>query len=162
MGVEQWKRKPMERTSGTSSLARSSLRGPGSQGGGQHAGSNHSLASPYHAAPAASPAKHKDSMLDKFKLFNHKDKEGRNKTTSSSGVSKRTSSSSGFSSAKSERSDSSTSLCSDAKPPPLPPHQRKSKIQTVITRKQCHKCMCTRAILRNRKLLQQRLVPLDQ
>ncbi|XP_064118223.1 neuron navigator 3-like isoform X3 [Macrobrachium nipponense] len=110
------------KTSGTSSLARSSLRGPGNQGS-QHAGSNHSIASPYHTPTAAAPAKHKDSMLEKFKLFNHKEKEGRNKTTSSSGVSKRTSSSSGFSSAKSERSDSSTSLCSDAKPPPLPPHQ---------------------------------------
>ncbi|XP_042211886.1 neuron navigator 3-like isoform X4 [Homarus americanus] len=108
------------KTSGTSNLARSSLRGPASQPA-HNASTNHVHASPYHA-PAPTP-KHKDSMLDKFKLFNHKEKDGRNKTTSSSGVSKRTSSSSGFSSARSERSDSSTSVCSDAKPPPLPPHQ---------------------------------------
>ncbi|EEB17693.1 hypothetical protein Phum_PHUM479040 [Pediculus humanus corporis] len=50
-------------------------------------------------------------MLEKFKLFNAKDKESKIGT----GNSKRTSSSSGFSSAKSEHSDSSTSLCSDAK-----------------------------------------------
>ena len=53
----------------------------------------------------------KNSMLEKFKLFNAKDKESKIGT----GNSKRTSSSSGFSSAKSEHSDSSTSLCSDAK-----------------------------------------------
>ncbi|XP_069191860.1 protein sickie isoform X6 [Procambarus clarkii] len=115
------------KTSGTSNLARSSLRGPAGQPAhttttaattNNHVGHT----SPYHA-PNPAP-KHKDSMLDKFKLFNHKEKDARNKTTSSSGVSKRTSSSSGFSSARSERSDSSTSVCSDAKPPPLPPHQR--------------------------------------
>nr|XP_053644541.1 protein sickie-like isoform X2 [Cherax quadricarinatus] len=110
------------KTSGTSNLARSSLRGPASQPAHNSSNTgNHVHASPYHA-PAPAP-KHKDSMLDKFKLFNHKEKDAKNKTTSSSGVSKRTSSSSGFSSARSERSDSSTSVCSDAKPPPLPPHQ---------------------------------------
>lgn len=52
--------------------------------------------------------------MDKFKLFNNKDKnQERGKT--SSGVSKRTSSSSGFSSARSEHSDSSTSLCDQSK-----------------------------------------------
>ncbi|KAG0703728.1 hypothetical protein GWK47_002791 [Chionoecetes opilio] len=123
MGVEQWKAKPV-RTSGTSNLVRTSLRGPSGQSGGHNnnnTAGNHVHASPYHSP--APPAKHKDSMLDKFKLFNHKEKDARTKTTSSSGVSKRTSSSSGFSSARSERSDSSTSVCSDAKPPPLPPHQ---------------------------------------
>ncbi|XP_069979691.1 protein sickie isoform X5 [Penaeus vannamei] len=111
------------KTGGTSNLVKSNLRGPATQTA-HNASGNHALASPYHAT-SAPPAKQKDSMLDKFKLFNHKEKEARNKTTSksSSGVSKRTSSSSGFSSARSERSDSSTSLCSDAKPPPLPPHQ---------------------------------------
>ncbi|XP_071526574.1 uncharacterized protein [Panulirus ornatus] len=113
------------KTSGTSNLARTSLRGATNQQPPHNATANHVHSSPYHSTPAAPPTKHKDSMLDKFKLFNHKEKDGRNKTTSksSSGVSKRTSSSSGFSSARSERSDSSTSVCSDAKPPPLPPHQ---------------------------------------
>ncbi|KAL7644966.1 UNVERIFIED_CONTAM: hypothetical protein RMT77_004783 [Armadillidium vulgare] len=76
---------------------------------------------PYHSA------KQKDSMLEKFKLFNNKEKDSKSKNNGNnggSGVSKRTSSSSGFSSARSERSDSSsTSLCSDVRPPPLPPHQ---------------------------------------
>ena len=49
----------------------------------------------------------KHSMLEKFKLFNQKDKSDR---SVKSHVSKRTSSSSGFSSARSERSDSSLSL----------------------------------------------------
>uniref|UniRef100_T1JCI4 AAA+ ATPase domain-containing protein n=1 Tax=Strigamia maritima TaxID=126957 RepID=T1JCI4_STRMM len=56
----------------------------------------------------------KNSMLDKFKFFNSKDKSERSKAVS---VSKRTSSSSGFSSARSEKSDSSTSLCSEPKLP---------------------------------------------
>lgn len=66
---------------------RASLRGPAGQsgGGGGHnnnnAAANHvHAASPYHSP--APPAKHKDSMLDKFKLFNHKEKDARNKTTS--------------------------------------------------------------------------------
>lgn len=54
----------------------------------------------------------KNSVLDKFKLFNNKEKE---RGKASSGVSKRTSSSSGFSSARSEHSDSSTSLCDQSK-----------------------------------------------
>ncbi|CAL4071109.1 unnamed protein product, partial [Meganyctiphanes norvegica] len=110
------------------SVGRSSLRAPSSA---NNQTSHGGVASPYRASPSpqANNAKHKDSMLDKFKLFNHKDKDTRNKTKSkiansdNTSVSKRTSSSSGFSSARSERSDSSTSLCSDIKPPPLPPHQ---------------------------------------
>uniref|UniRef100_A0A182J1L1 Uncharacterized protein n=1 Tax=Anopheles atroparvus TaxID=41427 RepID=A0A182J1L1_ANOAO len=55
------------------------------------------------------PAQHqKHSMLDKFKLFNSKEKQDR--AAQKSQISKRTSSSSGFSSARSERSDSSLSL----------------------------------------------------
>lgn len=53
-----------------------------------------------------------NSMFDKFKLFNSKDKAG---TKGTNPVSKRTSSSSGISSAQSERSDSSTSLCTESK-----------------------------------------------
>ncbi|XP_058816201.1 protein sickie-like [Topomyia yanbarensis] len=49
----------------------------------------------------------KQSMLEKLKLFNSKDKQDK---TAKSTTSKRTSSSSGFSSARSERSDSSLSL----------------------------------------------------
>ncbi|XP_065094489.1 protein sickie-like isoform X4 [Ochlerotatus camptorhynchus] len=49
----------------------------------------------------------KQSMLEKLKLFNSKEKQDK---TSKSTISKRTSSSSGFSSARSERSDSSLSL----------------------------------------------------
>ncbi|XP_052133078.1 dentin sialophosphoprotein-like, partial [Frankliniella occidentalis] len=77
------------------------------------------VASPYsaNAGPQSNNGKN-SSMLDKFKLFNNKDKTDKIKSSSSgtTGVSKRTSSSSGFSSARSERSDSSTSLCSDARP----------------------------------------------
>ncbi|XP_064478285.1 neuron navigator 3-like isoform X4 [Ornithodoros turicata] len=54
-----------------------------------------------------------NSMLDKFKLFNSKDKNATNDKNRASTVSKRPSSSSGFSSARSERSDSSVSLCGD-------------------------------------------------
>nr|XP_054924159.1 neuron navigator 2-like isoform X2 [Dermacentor andersoni] len=50
-------------------------------------------------------------MLDKFKFFNSKDK-----SQDKSKVPKRPSSGGGFSSARSERSDSSVSLCSDAAP----------------------------------------------
>lgn len=56
----------------------------------------------------------KNSVLDKFKLFNNKEK-NQERGKASSGVSKRTSSSSGFSSARSEHSDSSTSLCDQSK-----------------------------------------------
>uniref|UniRef100_A0A1B6D2Z1 AAA+ ATPase domain-containing protein n=2 Tax=Clastoptera arizonana TaxID=38151 RepID=A0A1B6D2Z1_9HEMI len=62
------------------------------------------ISSPYSAS-------NKSSMLDKFKLFNPKDK---NKPIVLANT-KRTSSSSGFSSARSERSDSSTSLYCDIK-----------------------------------------------
>ncbi|XP_022250712.1 protein sickie-like isoform X2 [Limulus polyphemus] len=52
-------------------------------------------------------------MFDKFKFFNSKEKSG---GKAKGGVfSKRTSSSSGFSSAKSEKSDSSNSICSESK-----------------------------------------------
>ncbi|KAF6205076.1 hypothetical protein GE061_019243 [Apolygus lucorum] len=61
------------------------------------------------SSPYSTPVKN-NSMLDKLKLFNQKDK-----PKQVSGSAKRTSSSSGFSSARSERSDSSTSLHSDAK-----------------------------------------------
>lgn len=56
---------------------------------------------------AAPPGGQKQSMLEKLKLFNSKEKVDK---TSKSTISKRTSSSSGFSSARSERSDSSLSL----------------------------------------------------
>ncbi|XP_018395473.1 PREDICTED: protein sickie [Cyphomyrmex costatus] len=69
---------------------------------------------PYSGNTVSAPQPNKNSVLDKFKLFNNKDKnQERGKT--SSGVSKRTSSSSGFSSARSEHSDSSTSLCDQSK-----------------------------------------------
>ncbi|KAL0112466.1 hypothetical protein PUN28_012057 [Cardiocondyla obscurior] len=90
---------------------------------------------PY-AAPAPQP--NKNSVLDKFKLFNNKDKnQERGKT--SSGVSKRTSSSSGFSSARSEHSDSSTSLCDQSKAQAQEsPKSRalKSKLQSAKPTKQ--------------------------
>lgn len=63
-------------------------------------------------APTTQPTK--NSVLDKFKLFNNKEK-NQERGKASSGVSKRTSSSSGFSSARSEHSDSSTSLCDQSK-----------------------------------------------
>ena len=68
---------------------------------------------PYSGNTVPAPQPNKNSVLDKFKLFNNKDKNQERKT--SSGVSKRTSSSSGFSSARSEHSDSSTSLCDQSK-----------------------------------------------
>ncbi|XP_054270358.1 protein sickie isoform X2 [Macrosteles quadrilineatus] len=58
----------------------------------------------------SSPYSNKSSTIDKLKLYNPSDK---NKVAL--GSTKRTSSSSGFSSARSERSDSSTSLYNDAK-----------------------------------------------
>ncbi|XP_076324022.1 neuron navigator 3-like isoform X3 [Tachypleus tridentatus] len=54
-----------------------------------------------------------NSMLDKFKLFNSKEKSS--DKVKGGAFSKRTSSSSGFSSARSERSDSSNSICSEPK-----------------------------------------------
>lgn len=62
------------------------------------------------SSPYTPPQQNKNSVLDKFKLFNNKEK-SQDRGKASSGVSKRTSSSSGFSSARSEHSDSSTSLC---------------------------------------------------
>jgi len=70
--------------------------------------------SPYSGNAAPAPQTNKNSVLDKFKLFNNKDK-NQERGKASSGVSKRTSSSSGFSSARSEHSDSSTSLCDQSK-----------------------------------------------
>uniref|UniRef100_A0A182F5C2 Uncharacterized protein n=1 Tax=Anopheles albimanus TaxID=7167 RepID=A0A182F5C2_ANOAL len=58
--------------------------------------------------PGQHQQQQKHSMLDKFKLFNSKEKQER--SAQKSQISKRTSSSSGFSSARSERSDSSLSL----------------------------------------------------
>ncbi|GFY62007.1 protein sickie [Trichonephila inaurata madagascariensis] len=55
-----------------------------------------------------------NSMLDKLKLFNAKDKTSE-RAKGSGTNNKRTSSSSGFSSARSERSDSSNSICSESK-----------------------------------------------
>lgn len=84
------------------------------------------------------PQPNKNSVLDKFKLFNNKEKnQERGKT--SSGVSKRTSSSSGFSSARSEHSDSSTSLCDQSKAQAQEsPKSRalKSKLQSAKPAKQ--------------------------
>ncbi|XP_043498796.1 protein sickie isoform X2 [Polistes fuscatus] len=87
-------------------------------------------ACPY-SSSGSSTGQNKNSVLDKFKLFNNKDKnQERGKATS--GVSKRTSSSSGFSSARSEHSDSSTSLCDQSKIHVEPPKSRalKSKLQS--------------------------------
>ncbi|XP_072747165.1 protein sickie isoform X7 [Anoplolepis gracilipes] len=69
---------------------------------------------PYSGNPTPAPQPNKNSVLDKFKLFNNKEK-NQERGKASSGVSKRTSSSSGFSSARSEHSDSSTSLCDQSK-----------------------------------------------
>ncbi|KAG8200464.1 hypothetical protein JTE90_000545 [Oedothorax gibbosus] len=56
-----------------------------------------------------------NSVLEKFKLFNPKDKTATVERNKGASNNKRTSSSSGFSSARSERSDSSTSICSESK-----------------------------------------------
>ena len=86
--------------------------------------------SPY-ATPAPPVQQNKNSVLDKFKLFNNKDKNQERAKQASSGVSKRTSSSSGFSSARSEHSDSSTSLCDQSKAQVETPKAKalKSKLQ---------------------------------
>ncbi|XP_011299533.1 protein sickie [Fopius arisanus] len=89
--------------------------------------------SPYTAAPPPQQ-QNKNSVLDKFKLFNNKDK-NQDRGKASSGVSKRTSSSSGFSSARSEHSDSSTSLCDQGKAVESPKTRAlKSKLQTKPTK----------------------------
>ncbi|KAK9307737.1 hypothetical protein QLX08_001985 [Tetragonisca angustula] len=95
-----------------------------------------SQASPYTAA-SAPVQQNKNSVLDKFKLFNNKEK-SQDRGKASSGVSKRTSSSSGFSSARSEHSDSSTSLCDQSKLQLESPKSRalKSKLQSAKPAKQ--------------------------
>lgn len=84
------------------------------------------------SSPYAPPQQNKNSVLDKFKLFNNKEK-NQDRGKASSGVSKRTSSSSGFSSARSEHSDSSTSLCDQSKLQVESPKSRalKSKLQSA-------------------------------
>ncbi|XP_015599262.1 protein sickie isoform X3 [Cephus cinctus] len=86
--------------------------------------------SPYSGTVAPPVQQGKNSVLDKFKLFNNKEK-NQERVKASSGVSKRTSSSSGFSSARSEYSDSSTSLCDQNKAQVESPKSRalKSKLQ---------------------------------
>ena len=95
-----------------------------------------SQACPYTAA-GAPVQQNKNSVLDKFKLFNNKEK-SQDRGKASSGVSKRTSSSSGFSSARSEHSDSSTSLCDQGKLQVESPKSRalKSKLQSAKPAKQ--------------------------
>ncbi|XP_033301188.1 protein sickie isoform X5 [Bombus vosnesenskii] len=92
--------------------------------------------SPY-ATTGAPTQQNKNSVLDKFKLFNNKEK-NQDRGKASSGVSKRTSSSSGFSSARSEHSDSSTSLCDQSKLQVESPKSRalKSKLQSTKPAKQ--------------------------
>ncbi|CAL7947147.1 unnamed protein product [Xylocopa violacea] len=92
--------------------------------------------SPYTATNAPTQ-QNKNSVLDKFKLFNNKEK-NQDRGKASSGVSKRTSSSSGFSSARSEHSDSSTSLCDQSKLQLESPKSRalKSKLQSTKPAKQ--------------------------
>ncbi|KAG7209334.1 hypothetical protein KM043_015441 [Ampulex compressa] len=91
---------------------------------------------PY-SGTAAPTQQNKNSVLDKFKLFNNKEK-NQDRGKASSGVSKRTSSSSGFSSARSEHSDSSTSLCDQSKVQVESPKSRalKSKLQSTKPAKQ--------------------------
>ncbi|KAL1471380.1 hypothetical protein MTO96_023710 [Rhipicephalus appendiculatus] len=70
---------------------------------------NHNNTANHHATNGST---NNNSMLDKFKFFNSKDK-----SQDKSKVPKRPSSGGGFSSARSERSDSSVSLCGDAGSP---------------------------------------------
>nr|XP_033333632.1 protein sickie isoform X4 [Megalopta genalis] len=93
--------------------------------------------SPYASTGATTTQQNKNSVLDKFKLFNNKEK-NQERGKASSGVSKRTSSSSGFSSARSEHSDSSTSLCDQSKVQVESPKSRalKSKLQSGKAAKQ--------------------------
>lgn len=93
---------------------------------------------PYSGNTTPAPQPNKNSVLDKFKLFNNKEK-NQERGKASSGVSKRTSSSSGFSSARSEHSDSSTSLCDQSKAQAQEsPKSRalKSKLQSAKPAKQ--------------------------
>lgn len=103
---------------------------------GKPSGTRGSQQSPY--TPTGPPAQqNKNSVLDKFKLFNNKEK-NQDRGKASSGVSKRTSSSSGFSSARSEHSDSSTSLCDQSRVQVESPKNRalKSKLQSTKPTKQ--------------------------
>ncbi|XP_029844364.3 neuron navigator 2 isoform X3 [Ixodes scapularis] len=67
---------------------------------------------------AANVSLNNNSMLDKFKFFNSKDKGAHDKSKGT--ASRRPSSSSGLSSARSEKSDSSVSLCGDPPGSPSP------------------------------------------
>ncbi|EFN87510.1 Protein sickie [Harpegnathos saltator] len=104
-----------------STVGRPNGNGSGSGSGSGSGNGNGSRAqqttSPYISGNAASGTvqPNKNSVLDKFKLFNNKEKNQERGKASSGGTSKRTSSSSGFSSARSEHSDSSTSLCDQSK-----------------------------------------------
>ncbi|XP_017795260.1 PREDICTED: protein sickie [Habropoda laboriosa] len=103
---------------------------------GKPNGPRNAQPSPYTTA-GAPIQQNKNSVLDKFKLFNNKEK-NQERGKASSGVSKRTSSSSGFSSARSEHSDSSTSLCDQSKVQLESPKSRalKSKLQSTKSAKQ--------------------------
>ncbi|XP_076628105.1 sickie isoform X2 [Colletes latitarsis] len=103
---------------------------------GKSGGTRATQPSPYTAA-GPPIQQNKNSVLDKFKLFNNKEK-NQDRGKASSGVSKRTSSSSGFSSAKSEHSDSSTSLCDQSRVQVESPKSRalKSKLQSTKPAKQ--------------------------
>ncbi|XP_022250231.1 neuron navigator 3-like isoform X1 [Limulus polyphemus] len=76
-------------------------------------------------------------MLDKLKFFNSKEKPG--DRVKGGAFSKRTSSSSGFSSARSERSDSSTSLCSEPNKSGTTPERREATNSSNSTGVNCPK-----------------------
>ncbi|XP_029033114.1 protein sickie isoform X1 [Osmia bicornis bicornis] len=103
---------------------------------GKPSGTRGSQQSPY-TSTGPPTQQNKNSVLDKFKLFNNKEK-NQDRGKASSGVSKRTSSSSGFSSARSEHSDSSTSLCDQSRVQVESPKNRalKSKLQSTKPGKQ--------------------------
>ncbi|XP_076233325.1 uncharacterized protein LOC143178494 [Calliopsis andreniformis] len=103
---------------------------------GKSSGARTGQPSPY-ATTGPPTQQNKNSVLDKFKLFNNKEK-NQDRGKASSGVSKRTSSSSGFSSARSEHSDSSTSLYDQSKIQVESPKSRalKSKLQSAKPAKQ--------------------------
>ncbi|XP_076161208.1 sickie isoform X2 [Ptiloglossa arizonensis] len=104
---------------------------------GKSGGTRTTQSSPYTTGGGPPTQQNKNSVLDKFKLFNNKEK-NQDRGKASSGVSKRTSSSSGFSSAKSEHSDSSTSLCDQGRVQVESPKSRalKSKLQSTKPAKQ--------------------------
>ncbi|XP_076674317.1 sickie isoform X3 [Andrena cerasifolii] len=103
---------------------------------GKSSGARTTQQSPY-TTTGPPTQQNKNSVLDKFKLFNNKEK-NQDRGKASSGVSKRTSSSSGFSSARSEHSDSSTSLCDQSKVQVESPKSRalKLKLQSTKSSKQ--------------------------